>query len=78
MMERITVTHFKTYALKVIDEVSKRQEGIVITKRGTPLVELVPFRTDKKKVTLGKLAGTLVFEKDIVSPLGDKICEAGR
>jgi len=78
MMERITVTHFKTYALKVIDEVSKRQEGIVITKRGTPLVELVPFRTDKKKVALGKLAGTVVFEKDIVSPLGDKICEAGR
>ena len=69
----MTITHFKTYALKVIDQVSKSQEGVVITKRGTPLAELVPFRTSKKKLIPGKLADTLLFEKDIISPLGDKV-----
>ena len=77
-MKTMTITHFKTYALKVIDEVSKSQEGVVITRRGSPLAELVPFRTNKKKLIPGKLAGTVLFEKDIVSPLGEKIWEAAR
>jgi len=71
-MKTMTITNFKTYALKVIDQVSKSQESIVITRRGTPLAELIPFRTTKKKPVLGKLAGTVVFEGDIVSPLGEE------
>ena len=77
-MKTMTITDFKMYALKVIDQVSKSQEGIVITRRGSPLAEVVPFRTSEKKPIPGKLADTLVFEKDIISPLGDKVWEAAR
>ena len=77
-MQTMTITNFKMYALKVIDQVSKSQESVIITRRGTPLAELVPFRTAGKKFALGKLAGTLVFEKDIVSPLGDEVWKTGR
>ncbi|MBW1839995.1 MAG: type II toxin-antitoxin system prevent-host-death family antitoxin, partial [Deltaproteobacteria bacterium] len=52
------------------------QESIVITKRGKPLAEVVPFRKSYKNPVPGKLADTLVFEKDIVSPLGEDMWDA--
>ena len=51
---------------------------MVITKRGKPLVRIVPYRGAETKPEPGKLAGYLVFEKDIVSPLGNKIWNAAR
>ncbi len=42
-MKTMAISKFKTYALKVIDKVAKSQEGIIITKRGKPLAELIPF-----------------------------------
>jgi len=77
-MKTMTVTKFKTYALKIIDQVSKSNESIVITKRGKPLAELVPFRKSERKPVPGKLAEALVFEKDIVSPLGHNMWESCR
>ncbi len=75
-MKTMTITQFKTYALKVIDQVAKSNESVVITKRGKPLAELVPFRKSEGKPAPGKLADALVFEKDILSPLGDDMWEA--
>ena len=75
-MKTMTITEFKTYALKVIDQVSKSKEGIIITKRGKPLAELVPFTKKDQKPVPGKLADALVFEKDIVSPLGSDMLES--
>ena len=70
-MKTMAISQFKAYALKVLDQVSKTKESIVITKRGKPLAEVVPFRNTDKNSSPGKLAETLVFEKDIVSPLGE-------
>jgi len=75
-MKTMAITEFKAYALKVIDQVAKSREGLIITKRGEPIAELVPFRKSEQKPVSGKLADTLVFEKDIVEPLGDSIWEA--
>jgi antitoxin (DNA-binding transcriptional repressor) of toxin-antitoxin stability system len=46
---------------------------VVVTKRGKPLVEVIPFRHNDESPAPGKLAAALVFEKDIVSPLGESI-----
>lgn len=75
-MKTMAITKFKEYALKIVDQVSKSNESIVITKRGKPLAELIPYRKSEKKPISGKLASTLVFEKDIVTPLGRDIWEA--
>ncbi len=77
-MKTMAITKFKEYALKIVDQVSKSNESIVITKRGKPLAELIPYRNSDKKPVPGKLANTLVFEKDIVEPLGSDIWEAGK
>jgi prevent-host-death family protein len=75
-MKTMAITKFKTYALKIVDEVAKSNESLVITKRGKPLAELIPYRKSEKKPVPGKLANTLVFENDIVTPLGRDIWEA--
>jgi antitoxin (DNA-binding transcriptional repressor) of toxin-antitoxin stability system len=62
--------------LKVLNDVAKSQEAIVITKRGKPLAQVVPYRKSATKPTPGKLADVFVFEKDIITPLGEGLWEA--
>lgn len=69
-MKTMAITKFKAYALKIIDQVAKSNESLVITKRGKPLAALIPFRESEQKPVPGKLADALVFEKDIVAPSG--------
>ena len=48
-------------------QVAKTRESVVVTKRGKPLAEVIPFSTTRPAA--GKLSEALVFEKDIVAPL---------
>ena len=70
-MKTMAITEFKMHALQVIGEVAETREPVVVTKRGKPLAEIVPFA--EKKPSPGKLAEALVFEHDIVSPLGEDL-----
>lgn len=77
-MKTMAISAFKTNALKVIDEVAKTQESVIITKRGKAMAELLPFRPSKKDAVPGKLSSALIYEKDITSPLRPDIWEANR
>ncbi len=68
-MKTMPVTDFKAHALKVLGEVAETRQPVVVTKRGKPLAEIVPFA--EKHTAPGRLADALVFEGDIVSPLGE-------
>jgi antitoxin (DNA-binding transcriptional repressor) of toxin-antitoxin stability system len=48
----------------------------VITKRDKPLAQVVPHRQSEMKPIPDKLADAFVFEKDIVTPLGEGLWEA--
>ena len=75
-MKEMSITEFKTHALQVIGEVAECRESVLVTKRGKPVAEVIPY-TEAKPVA-GRLAETLVFETDIVSPLGEEMWEATR
>jgi prevent-host-death family protein len=77
-METMGISQFKAHALKILDQVAKSQEGIIITKRGKPLAQIIPYRSSDMNPKPGKLANYLVFEKDIVSPLGEKMWDASK
>lgn len=68
-MKTMSVTDFKAHALKVLGEVAETRESVLVTKRGKPLAEIVPFAG--KCTAPGRLAEALVFEDDIVTPLGE-------
>jgi antitoxin (DNA-binding transcriptional repressor) of toxin-antitoxin stability system len=77
-MKTMAVSVFKTNSLRLIDEVSKTHQGIVITKRGKAMAELIPFRSATKTAVPGKLSSALVSEGDIVSPLEPSSWESCR
>ncbi len=75
-MKTMGISKFKSHALKILDQVAKTQEIIVITKRGKPLAQISPYRNSDINPKPGKLSDALVFEKDIISPLGEEMWDA--
>ena len=73
-MKKLAITDFKAHALQVLGQVSKTKEPVLVTKRGKPLAKVIPYSTSKP--VPGKLTDALVFEKDIVSPLGKEMWNA--
>jgi len=77
-MISMAISVFKAHALEAVGRVARSKEGIVITKRGKPVAQVVPYHAPAARIAPGRLSGALVFEKDIVSPLGEKLWEAAR
>ena len=65
----IAAGEFKARCLKLLDEVAETGEDLVITKRGKPIARLVPVADGS--ALFGALAGSVVAEDDIVSPVGE-------
>ncbi len=65
----ISAAQFKARCLKLMDEVARTREPIVITKRGRPVAKLVPADPERRKPLFGCMAGTVISEADIMAPL---------
>jgi antitoxin (DNA-binding transcriptional repressor) of toxin-antitoxin stability system len=66
-MKRMRAGVFKARCLSVMDDVQASGEPVVITKRGKPVVKLVPIRKDNSDI-FGFMAGEFEIVGDIVSP----------
>lgn len=71
-MQTMGISEFKAHALKVLDQVAKTRDEVIVTKRGKPLAKIVPCTEELREHRPGALADMLVFEEDIVSPLGEE------
>ena len=49
MSKIVKASEFKAKCLALMDEVARTGETVVITKKGAPLVELVPLRSKAKR-----------------------------
>jgi prevent-host-death family protein len=76
MQKKMGISNFKIHALQILDGIAKSQEDLIITKRGKPIVRIIPYRETEEQPEPGKLSHCLVFEKDIVTPLGEDIWDA--
>jgi prevent-host-death family protein len=61
----IAVREFESECLSLVEQVAATGEPVILTKAGEPIAKLVPF----KKPT--SLLGSVVWEGDIVSPVGE-------
>jgi prevent-host-death family protein len=66
-MKTMAAGSFKARCLAVMDEVQAKREAIVITKRGKPVVKLVPADAEKDDF-YGFLKGKVKIVGDVVSP----------
>lgn len=77
-MKTMPISKFKALALQVIDDVATTRESLIVTKRGKPVAQVIPYQGPSVKPRSGRLSAYLVFEKDIVSPLEREMWEANR
>lgn len=60
---------FKAHCLRVMDDVQRAREPVVITKKGKPVARLVPIEADTDRSVFGCLAEEFEIVGDILSPL---------
>jgi len=67
-MKTMSAAEFKTHCLKVMDDVRRRREPVVVTKKGVPVAKLVPVDEPPAEV-FNVLRGRLEIVGDILSPV---------
>jgi prevent-host-death family protein len=77
-MTTMAISVFKAHALEAIARVSSSKERIVITKRGIPVAQVMPYQSLATSLAPGRLAASLVYERDLITPLGEELWEANR
>jgi prevent-host-death family protein len=68
-MESLSVSEFKSKCLAVLQDVDKQKKRVVITKRGKPIAEVIPYESEEKEIPL---EDTVVFMGDIISPVAEQ------
>jgi prevent-host-death family protein len=68
---QITAAEFKAKCLKLMDEIARTREPIVITKRGKPIARLMPIE-EPPQSQFGYMKGTVTILGDIVSPIDEE------
>lgn len=67
--KQIPAGEFKAKCLKLMDEVQRTGEEIVITKHGKPVAKLSPVATEAPPL-FGSMKGSVIIHGDIVGPTG--------
>jgi prevent-host-death family protein len=56
---QVAASYFKAHCLKMIDEVQTKHTSILITKRGVPMAEIIPYSLQKEHSLFGWMQGTV-------------------
>ena len=67
-MRTMSAAEFKTHCLRVMEDVRKLREPVVVTKKGVPVAKLMPIDESPSEV-FDALKGRLEILGDIVSPV---------
>lgn len=73
--KRVSASEFKAGCLNFMDRVSRSGEPLLVTKRGRPLVRILPADELAPEDDYA-LQGTISQEKDIVSPVAESSWES--
>ena len=57
---RVAAAEFKARCLELMDHVRETGAEYVVTKHGTPVAKLVPYREPKKTPFFGSMKGTVL------------------
>lgn len=67
-MREMRASKFKAQCLAVMDDVQATREPVIVTKRGKPVVKVVPVEPEKDDL-FGFMAGKVKIVGDIESPV---------
>ena len=75
-MQTVSAGEFKAHCLKLMDKVSKSHEELIVTKRGVPLVKMVPVETQVDP--FGFMKGTITINCDLATYALDEAWDADK
>jgi prevent-host-death family protein len=67
--KEMAAAEFKAKCLQVMDEVARRKQPLTVTKRGKPVVRIVPIEDEGPRSVFGRLAGRFEIVGDIEEPV---------
>ncbi|MGC1617198.1 MAG: type II toxin-antitoxin system prevent-host-death family antitoxin [Candidatus Acidiferrum sp.] len=67
-MKKMQASVFKSRCLKVMDRVQATGEPVIVTKRGKPIVKVIPAQPEKDDL-FGFMKGRMEIVGDIESPV---------
>jgi prevent-host-death family protein len=67
-MKKMQASVFKSRCLKVMDRVQATGEPVIVTKRGKPVVKVVPVESESEDL-FGFMKGRMEIVGDIESPV---------
>jgi prevent-host-death family protein len=67
-MKRMQASAFKARCLAVMDDVQATGEPVIVTKRGKPVVKIIPIKPEKDDI-FGSMADEVKIIGDIESPV---------
>lgn len=67
MPTTIAAGEFKAKCLKLLDQVARDRQTLIITKRGKPVAQLVPPPSEEDFV--GSMRGSVLWMGDLLSPI---------
>ncbi len=70
-MQTMKASEFKARCLKLMDEINRSGEEVVITKNGVPVSRLVPCRPASGTL-FGRHRGQVDITGDIIGPVDEK------
>ena len=74
-MKVVNVHEAKSTLSRLIEEVARTGEPVVIARAGRPVVRLVPITAGPTKRELGTLRGKLVVKDDFDAPLPEELVD---
>jgi len=70
MLEQVTISEFKATCLRLLDNVKKTGQPLLVTRRGEPIVIVTPPPPPQKPASwLGSMKDTVRIAGDIISPV---------
>jgi antitoxin (DNA-binding transcriptional repressor) of toxin-antitoxin stability system len=60
MSRRIDAAVFEADCLRILDEVARNGESVMVTRRGCPIAEIVPVDRRKRRSIIGAMRGTVL------------------
>lgn len=70
-MKQIPAGQFKARCLAILDEVAEKRTPYTVTKHGKPVARIVPC-PGSPAAPVNPLENSVVFQKDIVSPVEEE------
>ncbi len=63
----VTATHFKAHCLRLLEDVRRTRQPLVVTRHGKPVAQIGPPATGDTPVN--SLKGSVLQQEDLVSPV---------